>query len=127
MNAKIFNTTILYLFVISFAFFLAVNVSYGLTVLEKNEIISFQESAQKLTGDFASVYDDLVQVFTYETVCTGFYAVEDNGVTIKYTGFGDLKDEYTYTIDKSVVDSIASSTPIKDEKIIIDTIVDTPV
>jgi len=122
MNVKIINTTMLYVFVIFFAFFLATHLSLALTVTEKAIIESDQESAMKYTGMYQPVYNDLVQVFTYETICKGFYTVEDNGVSIKYTGFGELADQYTYTVDKVIKSKVSTSTPIQDEKIITDII-----
>jgi len=123
MNVKIINTTMLYVFVIFFAFFLATHLSFALTSIEADIIQADQESAMKYTGTFQPVYNDLVQVFTYETICKGFYTVEDNGVTINYTGFGELADEYTYTIEKPIVNKVASTT---DEKIISTDIIDIP-
>lgn len=122
MYAKYTLTISLYLFVIFFAFFFATHLSLALTQIEKDIIQSDQESAMKYTGMYQPVYNDLVQVFTYETICKGFYTVEDNGVSIKYTGFGELADQYTYTVDKVVKSEISTSTPIKDEKIITDII-----
>ena len=100
--------------------------SHALTTSEKNIIESDQESAMKYTGSYQPVYNELVQVFTYETICKGFYTVEDNGVTITYTGFGELADQYTYTVDKLIKSDISTTTPIKDEKIITDIITVTP-
>jgi len=84
---------------------------YALTTTERNDIIDKQSAALEFTGTYQPVYDDLVKVFTYETICKGFYTVEDNGVTIKYTGFGDLASDYTYETDSTTSkDSIATTT-----------------
>jgi len=104
--------------------FLAISItsiSYALTSTERQEVVSEQLTAIKFTGTYQPIYDGLVQVYTYETICKGFYTVEDNGTIIRYTGFGDLADQYTYESPSPALDkiSIASTT---DEKII-----DTPI
>lgn len=98
-------------------FTLAVSLSsvYALTASEEAVVLDEQNYALKYTGSFQPVYDNKdYQVFTYETLCKGFYVVEDNGDSVRFTGFGDLADDYTYTYDKFVEVSVASST---DEKL----------
>jgi len=87
----------------------------ALTLSERDSVISEQESALKFTGTYQPVYDDLVKVYTYESLCKGFYTIEDNGVTIKYTGFGDLADQYTYETESTTIqkDTISTTTPDK--------------
>lgn len=110
------------LFYAIIGFTLAISTSsvLALTSVETNSIMDEQLYAQKYTGTYQPVYEGPVKVFTYETICKGFYTIEDNGVEIKYTGFGDLADEYTFSEPSlSKVDSlqVSTSTPI-DEKLI---------
>jgi len=97
---------------------------YALTTTERNDIIDKQSAALEFTGSYQPVYDDLVKVFTYETLCKGFYAVEDNGTIIKYTGFGDLAENYTYETESPYYKQDIVATSTKD--IIVNIPVDTP-
>jgi len=93
----------------------------ALTLSEEKIIVDDQLSAIKYTGMYQPVYDALVQVYTYEKICKGFYTVEDNGIIRSYTGFGDLADQYTYNEPTyKIIEPIASST---DEKTIVDPII----
>jgi len=95
-----------------------VNTVSALTLSEKNLIKQEQQYAQKYTGSYFPVYEGPIKIFTYEKLCKGFYTVEDNGVDITYTGFGDLADEYTYKEKSNQVDTIiiSTTTPEKNEK-----------
>jgi len=112
-------------FILGGSLFAVYGSVFALTTTERNDIVSVQESALKFTGTYQPVYDDpYTKVFTYEKLCKGFYTVEDNGTIIKYTGFGDLADEYTYEIDSINIKSDLSTTT---KEIIITDPIDTPV
>lgn len=52
------------------------------------------------------------QLLTYETICKGYVIVDySNKNKIKYTGFGDLADKYTYEENLDILTGTASSTP----------------
>jgi len=71
----------------------------------------------KQTGEyFSDVSNPQFTINTYETLCKGYYTIETTPTETIYTGYGDLPDEYTYTI--KTTDSKASSTPIDIEPII---------
>jgi len=113
LGTKVFYTFIGVMLAVSLTPVLA------LTTTETKTISTEQEYALKYTGMYQPVYDQPVKIYTYETLCKGYYTLEDNGLEIKYTGFGDLADDYTYTITKPVVDTLkASSTPPLNEKIL---------
>jgi len=94
-----------------------VNTVSALTLSEKTLIKAEQEYADKFTGFYYPVYDGPIKVFTYEKLCKGFYTVEDNGVDITYTGFGDLADQYTFKQKSYKVDTtlLSTTTPDKNE------------
>ena len=61
-------------------------------------------------GQFIS---DTEQLFTYETLCSGYYIKDtSNKNKIKYIGYGDLSDKYTYeqAIDIGIISSTTDST-----------------
>jgi len=75
-------------------------------------LIEEQEYSKKFTGEyFTDVSDPDFTINTYETVCKGYYTIEDNVTSFIYKGYGDLADEYTYTLEKPQVELTASSTP----------------
>lgn len=54
--------------------------------------------------------DEYTQFFTYESICSGYYLVDySNKNKIKYTGYGDLAEKYTYTLDANIVASSTTS------------------
>jgi len=94
---------------------LILNAAYAQTV--SSDILQEQVYAEKYTGDYQPVYEKEYQVYTYETICKGFYVLQDDGTTLTSIGYGDLAELYTYTTDTLKVDlqeKIASTT---DEKI----------
>jgi len=103
--------------VVGFVCSIPVTSAFALTLTESKVIADYQEAAFSITGSFEPVYDDKLSVFTYEKLCKGYYTVEDNGVTVTYTGFGDLADNYTYEESSQKVDSVATTTDIIDPKL----------
>jgi len=56
--------------------------------------------------------DDKTQFFTYESLCSGYYLVDySNKQKIKYTGYGDLANLYTYEVPVISFISPTSSAP----------------
>lgn len=96
-------------------------VVLAVTSTEKALIQEEQTQASKYTGSYQPVYDKPIQVFTYETICKGYYTVEKTADSIIYTGYGDLKDQYTHTekLPQTKVEALVATTtnPI-DEKTI---------
>jgi len=113
LGTKIFYSIIGVTFGVSMAIVLnSVNAGYDLS-----DVLQEQVYAEKYTGEYQPVYEKDYQVYTYETICKGFYIVQDDGVTLTATGFGDLAEQYSYSTDTLKVDlqdKIASTT---DEKI----------
>jgi len=67
-----------------------------------------------------TIYQSDFQVFTYETLCKGFYIVTDDGIEKIAQGFGDLAEEYTYTLPSEKVDLLNVISTTTDEKTDID-------
>jgi len=104
-----------YLLSISFLFFLMLaSQSQALSTTELNDISTDQELINTLTGKYEPITDkkSKYQVHTYETLCTGYIIIEDQGDTINYYGYGDLADQFTYkkSIDKKDTASSTVST-----------------
>lgn len=52
------------------------------------------------------------RTYTYETLCTGYYTVDETGDKIVYTGHGDLSEKYTYEESLPIkLPSTPSTTP----------------
>lgn len=113
------NATYVFLgIVLGVSLAIVLNTTHALTTTERDSVVDAQDYALKFTGSYQPIYDDpYYKVFTYEKICKGFYVVEDNGTTVRLTGFGDLKDDYTYTYTHPVVENIINptSTPPKNE------------
>jgi len=94
-------------------------VAFALTSAEADLIFEEQNDIKKQTGRYETVISPELQVFTYEKLCKGFYVIEDNGIRITQTGFGDLAEEYTLTkeTEKQKL-SVASTT--NEEPIVFD-------
>jgi len=102
----IFLPLALYFFSTNLLFIFAQNkLDYSLT----SDLIDEQQSALRFTGDyFSDVSNPQFTVNTYETICKGYYTIENTGTELIYKGYGDLADEYTY------VEQILPVFPIKD-------------
>jgi len=87
------------------------------SLLDPLNIQDEQELAKKLTGMYVSdVSDKNFQIHTYETLVKGYYTVEDTGDSLRYTGYGLLADQYTYTTYYTPADkSDAPTTTPKEE------------
>jgi hypothetical protein len=116
------HTKILYTFYGIFLSAIITPIAFALTTAESQIIESEQKSALRFTGSYQPVYDQLVDVYTYETICKGYYTVEDNGIDIVYTGFGDLADQYTYSRPSHTKLLDSKPTTTDDKTIVIDTI-----
>jgi len=94
------------------------SVFSALTTTELSLIETEQEYAEKYTGGY---YPDMVskelQIHTYETICKGFYIRHETPNEVEYIGYGDLKDQYTYTEQKPPQTDISSTSPIIDTKL----------
>ena len=79
------------------------------------DIVDDQVLFESKTGDYYSdVKDPALTINTYETLCKGFYIVEDDGSGIvRSVGYGDLSEDYSYEYEKPVVSHVASSTTVK--------------
>jgi len=89
-----------------------IDIVYGITSTEITLLQTEQEYALKYTGTFYSdTTDSSFSVNTYETICTGYYVIEETATEIIYTGFGDLKEQYTFKKTKTPEIYVASSTP----------------
>lgn len=108
--------------------FSTVEAQYFDSSLSISDIVSDQERALKFTGMYIpDVSDPKRTINTYETICKGFYIIEDQGDTLVYTGFGDLAEQYTFKEEKPKVDINIISTSTIDEILLTpDPIVDIP-
>lgn len=106
------HTKVLYIFYGILLSAIITPVAFALTSAESNLVLQDQKAALKFTGSYQPVYDQLVNVYTYEGICKGYYTVEDNGIDVIYTGFGDLADQYTFKTpsDRKVPDTKPTST-----------------
>jgi len=120
------GTRLFYVF-IGVALAVSLTPVLALTVSEKTTIETEQNYAFDLTGTYKPYFSDLYEIHTYEKLCTGYVVIEKTDAQIKYTAFGDLSEQLTYTVDTIGVDTlIASSTfPIDEKSNIIDIVVDT--
>jgi len=104
---------------------ISLNYVYALTVTEKQLILEEQSYAQKYTGDFyTDTTNPELQIHTYETLCKGFYILEDDGITRSFTGYGDLADDYTYSIEVSSIKTELATTSKNEIPISISTTTD---
>jgi len=118
------NTFYLFLgLVLGLSFALILNTSYA----QFSDIIQEQVYAEKYTGSYQPVYETDFQVFTYETLCKGFYIITDDGVEKTVTGYGDLAELYTYTQPTEKVDLSLVKASTTNETLDIIPVFDTPV
>lgn len=59
---------------------------------------------------FVDVTNPTFKINTYEKTCKGYFTVMETPTTYVYTGYGDLKDEFTYEIQKDPIKSRIAST-----------------
>lgn len=82
------------------ALVLVLPLGYAMAQMQ-NIIENDQEVVLKRTGQyFTDVSNPQFTVNTYERSCKGYYTIEETDDEIIYTGYGDLANEYTYTITK---------------------------
>jgi len=75
-----------------------------------SELIRDQAESLAKTGNYEQINTNNFKVHTYETLCKGYIVENIHADKIEYIGYGDLADEYTYTIDTRVSPSSISST-----------------
>lgn len=91
---------------------------YALSFSDEMAIVEKQATLKEFTGEFQpDLKDPNLQVHTYTAPCTGFVIIEDTSTQTIHTGYGDLANEYTYTINKPVYEKVASTTPIDDKPV----------
>jgi len=73
-------------------------------------VVDQSEYFSKNNTYYSDTTNDNLQVYTYETLCTGYYIVEKKDGIIKQTAFGDLSEKFTkqYVIEKTVSTSTVS-------------------
>lgn len=111
------HTKVLYTFYGIILSAITTPVAFALTSVESDFVMQDQKAALKFTGSYQPVYDQLVNVYTYEGICKGYYTVEDNGVDVVYTGFGDLANQYTFKTPSNRKISDTKPTTTKDADI----------
>jgi len=101
---------------------------YALSFSEEMAIVEEQATLKEFTGQFQTdLKNPDLQVHTYEAPCRGFVIIEETPTQTIHMGYGDLSAEYTYTIDKPVYETKASTTPTDTLPIDIVPIDDTPI
>jgi hypothetical protein len=95
---------------LSIYFLLGVNISLLFNVLFVEAGGKFKIPEEYQNIEAGSYIDEYTQLFTYETICSGYYIVDrSNANKTKYTGYGPLADKYTYEeIPFSYTDSISN-------------------
>jgi len=98
------------------------SITYALSVQETMIIQEDQADALKWTGSYQpDMSNKNLQIHTYTKLCTGYIIVEETPTATIYHGYGDLANEYSKTIQKSIPLNEKSTTTTE---ILIDTIPD---
>jgi len=124
LNMAARNTFYVFLgLVIGVSFSLLLNSVYALSTTEISTISDEQNTLLKYTGAYNPIvdYGKGISINTYESICTGYYIVEETETAFRSVGFGDLADQYTYSYDKPIIDKTPSTTT----EIVVDTVTDT--
>lgn len=70
-----------------------------------------QQAVREETGMYFSDFTNpQFTIHTYETVCKGYYTIEDTPEALIYTGYGDLSSNYTFEIQKPTKSIVSSTT-----------------
>jgi len=86
--------------------------TYALSSTELKLIETEQTAVLKQTGSYFTDHKDpKITLNTYETICKGYYIIETTPDNIIYTGYGDLKNQYTYTIPNENKFTKSTTTP----------------
>lgn len=80
------------------------SITYALSVTEQMVIEENQGDALKWTGQYQpDMSNPELQIHTYTKLCTGYIIVEETPTATIYHGYGDLAQDYSYTLQKPLL------------------------